>query len=948
MAELKPRWRFDMLGVSEDRRTTRIGTSSDAAALLVGIDGNLDGGIHPSTGFKDVVELEYGYKDDAALISSGGYKAGGVLAGIDGVTFRIGDSKYAYGWVYRVLNDTQDKAVIRLKIRIGSSTTWITDYDLSFPKGLLGGGEAYAGEQFHVQVFGRFVFVLRAGKEPLVFNINETSPDVFELIVSTDTGPGPAPVLGTPTINSAGAKVTAGGGRTANQDVTQILTAMTPPGTGDSQARILFFGFSNVFKVNGGGPDLTNPYLHVRNLPSPNQADEALKGPSDLGLWASPPQPDPAFGTVVWYQNGVPATPIYTTPHTEFEGLAYNRSASPSGSPQGLRYPPVWAYRLYDSRTGRFSGLSNRIQPNRDIYGQAGQEETVGTNSNGELASQVLPVSFPMFQVIYNKTRYDTLFLYRSKLNTDGLSPDEVVLSLEKQITLSDYHIDSQPVNPDWKVAAYFITLTDSELTQQPTWTATADYLEDMPKAGSALSYEGTMLFGKMSQLDTNTSGLGKVVWSSLLEISPELVSPSDYYPLYTPDEEVERFTRLGPNVAGFTRLGSYLFRRETQYMKGMAMHKGFGIVNHRAACEVGSDVYFITESGLNIISSTGKMQDLSAINHVIQTEWKDDLASVQMAYDQAASAVFILNPIQYKIIVLWLKNSRISEFYDTEFDFVCEADSPLDPEVSGSRLQRRATFVTTISPNGVDKFWRVFTYDYARSKDAPLTLNPSGNLIYTLKNALNFDVGQVDVNEAIATGIEKCRLYVLEGPYAGVSLRVLYKIDIDSIAIEARTISLPAGTRLGLSPMFVQWMGPMLGMENEQGMMFTGRDFNATRYVDGMRCAFTDVTNEFSAPSDLMRYQGAIYSGTNTLPTDARFPTDNRRGSVQSLEDGLSKYAVSFSDPTDNTFDARTGVQGNILFPSVKIFIPGVDYTLLSVSVTGTIRSEDAMRLRE
>lgn len=943
-----------MQGVSEYKRTSRVGTPQGSASLLVGVDGNYEGGLRPITGFSAVTDLEYGYGTDVELIATGGYKAGGVLKGIRGVTFRIDDNNYAAGYVYRVLSDDQTKAVIRLKVIIGQDTAWTTDYDLGFTQGLLGGSEPYNGEGFHAETFGRFVYVFRASKEPLVFYITSTNGAApFTLKVVTDTGPGPAPTLLLPQQNSAGVKVTAGGGRTANKDVTDILTTMTPPASGDAEARMLFFGFSDVRQVKASamGPDLTNPYAHVRNIPSPNQADDGLNGPSDLGLWVTPIQPDPYFGVVNWYQNGTPRTPAYAAgTYNEFYGLGYNRSGSPDEAPQGFTYPAVWAYRLFDTRTGRASPLSNRLEGIDEIYGRTAYEETL--DSSG-LNSNMAPVTFPMFQVIYDKTRYDTLLLYRSRRNTEGLDVDERTLSLERQITLSDYHIDSQPANTDWGCAAYFPVLTDGEITQQPIWQepVSGDFLEEMPKAGSALAYEGIMLFGKMKQLDVTTTGLGKVMWSSLTEINPELVSVNDYYPLYTPDEEVERFCRSGPNVVGFTRLGSYMFRREANFMKGLAMHEGFGITGPEAACTVGSDIYFVTESGVNIIGQNGKLQDLSSLNYVIQNEWKSDLDKIQMAYDQPSSAVFIYNPVKNKACVLWLRTSRITEIWDMPFENCFSADVPAQLSVVGSRLQRRAAFAAYISPVlTTDEKWRIFVYDYAREKDPGSMLAPNGNRFFRVDGDWSFDNTILPVQQAVGLDSERCYLYVMEGVYKGVRIEVVRRNSFYEFEVVARANDgeLADGTLLGLSPIYFQWIGPMLGAENAEGMQFSSRDYNSVRHVDSLRCSFTDIPDYIVAEQDHPKWLASIYTGTSELPKDSKFPTGNSRQPVKSVVEGLSPYAASFSDPAEDEIDPNSGVQGNVLFPSIRIFCPQTDYTLLSVGVHGTLRSEDSMGSRE
>lgn len=967
MPERDSTWRFSTTTVSANRRGSRTAVPREDASLILGIDGNSEGCLRPSTGFKRLIDMDYGYGTDDDLVANNGlYKCANDKE-VFPFTARIGSTKYMTGYVKRSLNDTQDKAVYRLILRIGNETTWRTDVSFLFTAGLIA-PESYAGEQMDVVTFGRFVYVFRAGKQPFYFYVEESGGG-YNLIVQQDTGPGLAPTLTTPLQNSAGAVTTVGCGRTANQDVTDVLTPMTPPSVGDADGRVLFWGFSDLQIVQTPAPPAPpftqdqNPNLKIRNVRTTNACrDTALNGPSELGLWASPPQPNPSFGTLFMYVNGVPQTPTWPGPlnYGEREGWAW-RGRQADNEPIAIETPEVWAYQLFDTRTGRQSPISNRLEAWHDGYGDSGWRETI-TGSAGGLQSNAGPITFPMLQLIYRHAKYDTIRFYRGRRTSPELNPSEIVMSLEKEVPLNTYHIDSQPVDTNWKVAAIFPSLTEQELSLQDTFVETTAVEGEMPYAGSALLYEGGMLFGKHASLDGTTGGLATVTWSDLNSINPEVVPASNKYPLQMPDEEIERFCRLGPNVVGFSRLAQYLVRRETQYIKVMPMHINFGVAGARGACEVGSDVYYLTESGLNVVSQNGALQDLNIINKIITEEWATNLNRVSMAYDGAAGVLFMLNPSQERIVALWLRRSRMSEFVDATFRQVIEGDIPFDGNPA-NRFQRRAVFVQSAELNSTDTTTRLMYYDYTRSKGTVMMMDIGGALTH---NVESYTSGSDTIHlglGVIPTFASNLYLYVLTGPNAGRKIKVRYfeppapgsgtgtGVPVLDVVAKIEPVNFNLSEVLvSLSPVYFEWIGSMIGINPDADALAdvqSATDFFATRHVESIQACFSDVQLTEEGLPTIARYQAAVYRGTEDQPLQVAFPeTTATRELVQSIEDGPSRNVAAFGDASDSPY--RLGVSGAAMFPAIRIFTAGVDYRLLSVVVKGQLREPDSLRPRE
>ena len=61
MNELTTQWTYSTDEISEDKSRPRVGTPPGKAFEIIGIDGNMDGGLRPISGFKEVAQLDYYY-----------------------------------------------------------------------------------------------------------------------------------------------------------------------------------------------------------------------------------------------------------------------------------------------------------------------------------------------------------------------------------------------------------------------------------------------------------------------------------------------------------------------------------------------------------------------------------------------------------------------------------------------------------------------------------------------------------------------------------------------------------------------------------------------------------------------------------------------------------------------------------------------------------------------
>lgn len=964
-------WDYALSQITQNKKGKRTSVPKGTAFELAGFDGSVDGGLRPFRGFRQVTDLEYGY--------GGPQNSGGTMQGFFPFRCQVDNTTFAYGFLYRVEGTGVNlgKVMYRLKYRIGDGSTWQYDRDHGFSLGLLGIETGFNVDQvMQIVEVGRFVYVLRKGKDPFMFyftcegtesssgggGTSSCSEQGYRLIVLTDLGPGDAPKWADTAITGFSAfefaqNFTPFTHTQYHPDMGAALTTMPSPTNGEAaKARMVACGFTGVSHVEGTNPPfhITNPHLDVID-PAAGMAN-ACPGPSemrdenDVLLWASPLQTDPAFYTIVVWTGGSVVQPAYVDADN---GWGHNLSSWEPDTARGIvSFISVLAYQLWDSRTGRFSALSELLSYSLPQGGSSCVNEVQKGSVTQD--SRLGIVSFPMIQIIYDTTKYDTILVYRGTSGS-SLEPNQQVLSLEAQLTLSDYHIDVQP-GGDYKIAGYFFQLGTTELATQEKYDGSYAFLADFPKAGAGIFLEGSMFIGNITPTAIEDSDIGLVRWSSPYRINVELFDPADKYPLLSPTEQVSRFVRVGPNIIGLGSLAQYLLRKETTFIKGFTVHGGYGITNHRAACEVGTMVYLVTRHGVKTLrqdkQAAAVLSDLESLNGLIKEEWIDDLEFIELEYDAQLGAIILHNPVQEISVFLWLETSMITEIKDSMFLHVSRGLIPVDRDTGvndvTNPLEDRAVFVSEVEIElGAGEFniWRVWTADLRR-ENATLGLlehtatDPRFSISVSSASSSSsneFTVLDPGFTPTRAMQLEGTYVYVLDGEHEGDKAKVRYLRFSDSLLVLDRALAVNDGDRVGISPVYCEFTGHAVGLETKEGFVFAKDDIFRVRQPEQIRCHFVDVAGP-AATDDTnkdARFKGQLYKGNNLEILGGDFPkgisgkTDDER-KVISVADGPSQIPAAFGD--------LHGQHAAVCFPSIKIICPELDFRLLGVRVDGKI----------
>ena len=612
-----------------------------------------------------------------------------------------------------------------------------------------------------------------------------------------------------------------------------------------------------------------------------------------------------------------------------------------------------FAYQLFDSKTGRRSGLSEIVVAKKNQF---------VNNSNQEV-----PL-YGCLDVVYDHTKYDKAIIWRT-VDTAALNlVGNGILSLEKIITLEDYRVLDPDLenfdSDDYSHSFYIYSLKDEVLQfQQPYPSGTPLFDEKLPYGGTAEFYESTLFVSNIrnspasiandGNLNEVKRGLGELRWSSLTDYSPELFPPTNFFIPPTPTNEIIGITSMGGNLIGYSRDRMYFIRKEGgttgALMRITEVHEGYGVVNPNCASTVGSSSYFLTPRGLKSVDAVGKLDDVGAFDHMVLNEWGDVLSNVSMAYDSASSSLMILSPDKEEIACLWFNSSRATSIKDATFDQCREGVWPEDVKDYSTSLVDRALFMSNSPEPNENIKPRIYVLDYKREKTATVSgtsfprltmLDGTGPCIYTVSSVETLSETKTKVTvsgEDVNPDNEWVGgyLYILDSTTASTigSKAKILEIDGADITLESGAI-FKGSDIVGISPVYFRWVGYPIPLQIE-GQEFNKQDFHRSKQVDSLGAAFTDVTTNMET-AGVSRFRALLFENSLDDLKDSSLAKDDTGTYVDSISDGQSIYWSPFG--ADTNMDGIFGVVSNNPAPGIDIFVPDLDFRLMSVIVSGKL----------
>jgi hypothetical protein len=650
-----------------------------------------------------------------------------------------------------------------------------------------------------------------------------------------------------------------------------------------------------------------------------------------------------------------------------------------------------FGYVLVDSKTGRRSAFSE--------VAQARSEDFLVARIQGGNTISVKQDQFMGVEIVYDSAKYDLMYVYRSvKIQDAGGTMMAGLPFLDAVVTLQDYQTCKNGDGGSYtfntatttlRHAMYFYELEDKQLVYQTPYTDRSVFDEQMPFGGAAAFYQNTMLVSRIEAPPKSTTvedrpedvtrGLGEMRWSSLMELSPELFPPFNRYNPTIPSNEVITFVRAGGNMLGMSRDKVYHIRKSGPYIKVTEMHEGYGVANQRAVDSVGSAAYFVTSHGLKAVDMQGQLDEIRNLNSVMVREWRSDLLSVEVAHDPLMNCLFVLNPVQEETYVLWFSSGKTTKIADTTFAHVTQGPWPSNwtegTKTTAYRfpLTRRAFFLeqsqeTRTSGTGLTSYPgpRIYVVDSGAVKTISggsaawntnrriTTLDFSGDSRFVASGAFNTLSLSVPVSVATGTTVPSgawqfAYVYLVHstanpgnvGKKAKVMWNNTTNVFFDTTKAEADWVKQTvAGDVFVVSPVVFEWAGHPLGMQTDQGMVFSNADFFRVKIASSVGAAFTDVAgpplvDSVTATKPLAQFFGLLYSGTGDVPERTARTLNGDGQPYKSVQDGEGMVYAAFGSDSS---DGRYGAKGTSLNPGIRILCPDLDFRLLGCIVRGTI----------
>lgn len=543
-----------------------------------------------------------------------------------------------------------------------------------------------------------------------------------------------------------------------------------------------------------------------------------------------------------------------------------------------------FAVQYMSTETGRKSALSNVITI------------TAGGSNNHF-----------QFKTIRLTSDYNRALIYRT-VNMGNRTGASVygagAMHLEQVVTLSSS-----------SVVTTYNSSTDNQLVYQDVYIDKGKSDTYVPPGGTA-GFLGSTLFitrildsanTALTELagttpDTPPRSIGDMRWSSTGEIQPENFLPSNRWVPRTPGNEIIGMRQVGNYMVAFSADRLYRIGRSGQFIKYEEGHLGYGLVGRNALEAIGTMVYFVSGGGLKAVSAEGQVEDVTALDNLINATWASTKQNLQLAYDARGQCLTILQPdtgagtANGRSVMLWFGTNRVTELVDLPFRFMKTGFY-----YSNAQVQRRAMFVKRNSSTTMG----VYIVDHERSVAYPKNLcggTPtfSGNLDPV--STTEFDCAAYDVSTGARTS----------------------------------AVTAASGTAVcSMAPLVQQWVGGNIGMTVGPEMP-EFKDFFRQKQVSSCRSYFETLAVPGTLPST-STWRAVVYRGTETDAYTTGQPLTHSGTPMGSFSTSATNPGYAANAPF-----GRHGVLWSSLSPGWRCDIVGVDVRLLAFSAVGRILDSD------
>jgi len=496
---------------------------------------------------------------------------------------------------------------------------------------------------------------------------------------------------------------------------------------------------------------------------------------------------------------------------------------------------------------------------------------------------------------------YDTVEIYRT-VGNGGTLYREFTLTQEPGLGTGTRTFAlgaGDSVVADWKGTSSDAYLTLGAPVYDPEW--------DDPGAprptGDRIAMMGAVTVMRPDP-SAGSGELGEVWWSRTDKMAPETFPADNVYRPPTLSDRIETFVKAGSALYGLTPSRAYRFARSGTAMAVHEVAVGYGVVGRYAACSVGTDVVYITPSGLVMLNgATGQVTTVGALDRVIQEEWANDHASLSVGYDAKAGVLFVFNPVREEAMAIWSSTNCVSRLKDMNFKLMTVGP---DPEKGGPD---RVWFLTTTGVfccMNTDRVGHQTMLPLAGTCNGVVTASNAGDTTKLVSTSSFFEVPR-DVQPYV---------YILSGNSAGQKRKLAATRHTSHELTLTSGVALEPGDRFAISPIPFEVVGWPLGAQDDDPR--TPRVLNLRRTLKSVGANVVlhgGDTNPDTNPNLKLTVQGFKRMDTTPLVTQE----------IAMVEEPAACIGKAL-------------VSDYVVYPGIKVLSSNVDFTLVAMTAWGNL----------
>lgn len=878
MEDRKTSWIYNLMNVTTDRSGQRPYVQKPNAHELVGVNGQLAGGMSPFPGFLKAYEFSPTTGVPSNTIGNQMSWSGKNVLEFFPFDCKVGTNEYAFGVVYRVGGSSGLCDVLVDFVRVtGGAGSWNRNRLLMYNKPRPLSSDNVSGAQMSISVWGRFVYVFMTDQEPICFQIVTSGAAGIEVL--TDTGPGKRPTL-----------------LSASQSVP--LGTIPAPSTGRPGAGQIFL--TEFF------PDEITTLSGIATSASFDSDDIGRDEVTSL-------QPGSyAFAYVLYNsQNGR---------RSALSEIAYGKSADfdPDGSGPLAAVPLHAAIEIHYDKTKYDQAY---------IYRSVRVEAAGGTYVAGLLHLDNI-ITLANFQIgTATATHATAVYFY-------GLDDRQLV----RQDTFIDNVMFDEEMPKAGCAAMYENTLMCSNIKTSTVSSSEFNRPDDALKGLGELRWSSASeicpeLFSPQSKylpkIPNNKIFAFEQVGPNLLGFSLDrvyLIRKEAGISIY---ELHAGYGIVNPNAS--ETVGTICYFMTSKGLKAIDVQSQLDdvkslnelIISHWSSnLEQLSMAFDPIMSALFILNPTTKETYILWFNTAMVTSLIDtDFAFCKKGswptnwpvWGDTASGADFAQPLVERCLFVRNPSNATPALYFT--DYKDELTQTTGSYVGSKRC--------TLMPLKHDS---VFVMDAAKSSGSPnldLTNTPdsssllSGYQVYVMKSANR----------------------TLIGKKATIKTTTTSRIVLDSDHTNLN--GLAKGDIIGVSPVVMRWVGyPASLASDEMAQQDESLNMFRVKHFDSLALSMTDVVNPRANMVEGV-VKSLAYRGNDDDPAATGYSLDTSGALENALSNYEGVYYAAFESPnTATTTQPKYGVDGSCLTPGFQIVYPDATFSVIGANVTGSIRA--------